>query len=298
MKKQITDLAISYFREESTAKKFGILLMVEKLLETYTWSSYSRFKEDFGFSYFAGINTSQKTVKGIKKNYNTLILYLSAGKNAGKDLCSFATTGCRMACLEDSGQAALDVHKKIPTVKPSRIKKSWICIYRPDLAEKAFQHEIDAGKRKSLKQGRNFSARPNGTADLNWKKLIESNSDTIFYDYTKNPTRIEAENYHLTFSYSSMQANRIAHYRTAISKGINIAIPVAKEDFGKALKLENTFSMDETDLRFLDTEKGKFGILKAKVTRGMQAGKDEKFILSFEELIELITVIYYEQMAA
>lgn len=297
-KNEINQLAINYFLEQSAAKKFGILLKVEKLLGEYKFKSYSAFRKDFGFSYFAGLNSSQKTVKGLKENFNTLILYLSASKNAGKDLCSFATTGCRMACLEDSGQAALDIHKKIPTVKPSRIKKSWICIYRPDIAEKVLQHEIEAGKRKSEKQGRNFSVRLNGTADLDWSELIEANPTTIFYDYTKNPTRVEAANYHLTFSYSSMQPSRISHYKSAMAKGINIAVPVAKEDFEKALKLENTFSMDDTDLRFLDEGKGQFGILKAKVTKGMNAGKEEKFILSFADLVSLIDCLKENRVAA
>lgn len=297
-KNEINQLAIDYFLEGSSAKKFGILLKVEKLLGEYKFKSYSAFKKDFGFSYFAGLNSSQKTVKGLKENFNTLILYLSGSKNAGKDLCSYATTGCRMACLEDSGQAALDIHKKIPTVKPSRIKKSWICIYRADIAEKVLQHEIEAGKRKSERQGRDFSVRPNGTSDLDWNELIEKNPDTIFYDYTKNPNRIEAENYHLTFSYSSMQPSRISHYRNAIEKGINLAVPVAKEDFEKALELEETFSMDENDLRFQDEEKGKFGILKAKVTKGMNAGKEEKFILSFADLVALIDCLKENKMAA
>ena len=297
-KNKINQLAIDYFLEGSSAKKFGILLKVEKLLSEYKFRSYSAFKKDFGFSYFAGLNSSQKTVKGLKENFNTLILYLSASKNAGKDLCSYATTGCRMACLEDSGQAALDIHKKIPTVKPSRIKKSWLCIYRPDIAQKVLQHEIEAGKRKSEKQGRNFSVRLNGTSDLNWGKLIEENPDTIFYDYTKNPNRLEADNYHLTFSYSSMQTSRISHYKSAIAKGLNIAIPVAKEDFEKALELKNTFSMDDTDLRFLDAGKGQFGILKAKVTKGMSAGKEEKFILSFADLVDLIDCLAENRIAA
>jgi hypothetical protein len=138
----------------------------------------------------------------------------------------------------------------------------------------------------------------NGTSDLAWGELIEKNPDTIFYDYTKNPHRVEAENYQLTFSYSSMQASRMSHYRSALAKGINIAVPVATEDFEKALELENTFSMDETDLRFLDKEKGQFGILKAKVTKGMSAGKEEKFILSFADLVALIDCLKENRMAA
>tara|TARA_R110000824_G_scaffold249997_1_gene438814 strand:- start:84 stop:986 length:903 start_codon:yes stop_codon:yes gene_type:complete len=294
----INQLAIDYFLEKGKAKKFGILLKAEKLLNQYQFSSYSRFKKDFGFAYFAGINTSQKTIKGIKENYNTLILYLSASKNAGKDLCSFATTGCRMACLEDSGQAALDIHKKIPTVKPSRIKKSWICIYRPDIAEKVLQHEIDSGFRKSKLQGRKFSVRLNGTSDLNWYNLINQNPFVKFYDYTKNPNRTQTPNYHITFSYSSMQSTRIEHYKSAIAKGINIAIPVVRKDFDAAIKLEKCFSMDDTDLRFLDKGKGSFGILKAKKTKGEQIGKDEQFLLSLNDLKILINSLTNNHLIA
>jgi hypothetical protein len=48
--------------------------------------------------------------------------------------------------------------------------------------------------------------------------------------------------------------------------------------------------MDETDLRFLDNA-GKYGILKAKVTNDLQAGVKNKFILSANELREVIQTI-------
>ena len=83
-KNEINQLAIDYFLEGSSVKKFGILLKAERILSEYQFKSYSAFKKDFGFSYFAGLNSSQKTVKGLKENFNTLILYLSASKNAGK----------------------------------------------------------------------------------------------------------------------------------------------------------------------------------------------------------------------
>ena len=41
----INQLAIDYFLEKGKAKKFGILLKAEKLLNQYQFSSYSRFKK-------------------------------------------------------------------------------------------------------------------------------------------------------------------------------------------------------------------------------------------------------------
>ena len=48
--------------------------------------------------------------------------------------------------------------------------------------------------------------------------------------------------------------------------------------------------MDETDLRFLDSA-GKYGILKAKETLNTEKGVKEKFILSIEELKQIIELI-------
>ena len=86
--KQLKELAFQYLTEETPVKRFGILLKVETLLNEYDYKSRSKFLKDFKLSYFAGVNSSQKIEKGKKANYDTLILYLSAGKNAGKDLCS------------------------------------------------------------------------------------------------------------------------------------------------------------------------------------------------------------------
>jgi hypothetical protein len=48
--------------------------------------------------------------------------------------------------------------------------------------------------------------------------------------------------------------------------------------------------MDNTDLRFLDNS-GKYGILKAKVTENLKDGVKNKFLLSVNDLKQVIESI-------
>lgn len=88
-------LAQSYLMALEPVKKFGILLKVENYLKGYTYTSKARLLKDLEISYFASVNSSQKIEKGKKENFDTLVLYLAAGKNAGVEVCKFASTGCR-----------------------------------------------------------------------------------------------------------------------------------------------------------------------------------------------------------
>ena len=106
--KELKELANAYLREIEPAKKFGILLQAESLLKAYSYTSKAKLLKDLQISYFASVNSSQKIVKGEKLNFDTLVLYLSASKNAGVDLCKFASTGCRLACLVASGHALIE----------------------------------------------------------------------------------------------------------------------------------------------------------------------------------------------
>jgi hypothetical protein len=285
MKHQIRSLAHAMYKEAIPVKKIGILLKAEKLLSTYEYTTFSKFKTDFGFSYFAGINSSSKIIKGKKKDFNTLILYLSASKNAGVDICSHASTGCRLACLVESGHSRMDNFQKVPRVHISRMVKTWLTVYRRDIVEKVLSHEIKAGKKKF----KNFVVRLNGTSDLDFYSIYAKFPKIQFYDYTKNPNRIPLDNYHLTFSFSQSNKARMAHYKQAIEREQAIAFAIRKDDFKRALQLPECFSMDDTDLRFLDI--GKYGLLKVKLTGNEQSGVDNGFILSFDQLKEIINQI-------
>lgn len=291
--KTLKEIAFSYLTEVLPARKIELLKQAETVLNGLEWQTYSKTKKTLGVTYYAGLNISSKIVKGEKVGFDTLILYLSASKNAGKDLCKFASTGCRLACLVESGRAIMSGRSKEKSIQVSRLIKSWLAIYRMDIAEKMLSHEIEKGKKKAKKNGNKFSVRLNGTSDLDFSGLIASFPSVQFYDYTKDPTRQQADNYHLTFSYSEMTQTRIKHYRKAIKAGINIAVPIASNDYKEALELPSVINGDDTDLRFLDGINGGFVALKAKITadNGHNKGMNEGFILNLEAFKALIEIV-------
>lgn len=288
--KELKELANAYLREIEPAKKFGILLQAESLLKAYSYTSKAKLLKDLQISYFASVNSSQKIVKGEKLNFDTLVLYLSASKNAGVDLCKFASTGCRLACLVASGHALIEENAGKNTIAVSRIVKTWLTVYRRDIAEAVLCAEIESAKKRAEKRGRKFAVRINGTSDLCFADVINAFPDVQFYDYTKDPERVELPNYHLTFSYADTSKARIKHYKQAIKRGQSIAFPVIASDFEEACAIPDCYSMDDTDLRFMD-KAGKYGILKAKLTNDLQAGVKNKFILSANDLREVIQTI-------
>jgi len=289
----ITDLktlAENYLLAVMPADKFGILLKAEEILKEYTYTTKAKLLKGLQISYFANVNSSQKIEKGRKQNFDTLVLYLSASKNAGVDLCKFASTGCRLACLVASGHALIDRRSGKNKIDVSRIVKSWLSIYQKDIAETVLCAEIESAKKRAKRKGRKFSVRLNGTSDIDFYNVINAFPDVQFYDYTKDPERIELANYHLTFSYSQANQARINHYKQAIARGQSIAFPVIASDFEQACTLPDCYSMDETDLRFLDNA-GKYGILKAKVTENLKDGVKNKFLLSLNDLKQVIESI-------
>ena len=161
-------------------------------------------------------------------------MYLSAGKNAGKDLCKFASTGCRLACLVESGHALLEKRSKKTKIAIARLIKSWIAIYRKDICDNVLIHEIKLAKKNADKNKRKFSVRLNGTSDIEFYNVINSFPDIQFYDYTKDSNRIELPNYHLTFSYSNQAKVRLDHYKKAVKKGQSIAFPIIGKDYAKS----------------------------------------------------------------
>jgi len=265
-------------------------LQAEKLLETFEFKSKAQLLRELGITYFAGVNSSQKIEKGKKLNYLTLVLYLSASKNAGVDLCKFASTGCRLACLVASGHALIESRAGKNVIAVSRIVKSWLAVYRPDLTEKLLCAEIASAEKRAKRNGNLFAIRLNGTSDLDFGNVIAKFPHVTFYDYTKDPARKTSPNYHLTFSYADTSKARLEHYRQARLQGQSIAFPVIASDFKKACKLKDCYSMDDTDLRFLDTG-GKYGILKAKITGNEQGGIKNRFILSAAQLRDVIKLI-------
>ena len=296
MKKHLRKLAALCIEAQTIGEKAAIANEAKKLLATApSFKNYAHFKRWSGLSYFASVDSSSKIVKGRKEKVNTLILYLAASKNAGIDLCRFASEDCRNLCLVKSGHAllesGLDAEKQ--TIAIARIIKTWIMVFREDIARDVLAFEIVSKEKSANKKGFEFAVRLNGTSDIDHSATINAFPLIQFYDYSKRPLQDDLpKNYSLTVSYANFAPFRVEQYRKAIAKGLNIAVAVTENAFKKAIEsLPFVFNADRDDLRYKDLEKGQLALLKIKTTANSRKnGVDNPFVLDFKEIKKLAKV--------
>lgn len=235
----------------------------------------SQAKKLTKLTYLMGINTSAKVVKGQKKDYQTAILYLKPYKTAFGNSCPMGAP-CADDCLDESGRVKLDI-KEFKILRARYLKTVMFYVNRNYF--NAWLHdEITA---YSAKHGDMLMVRLNGTSDINPKLFgnpMEAFPSVSFYDYTKvlNRTAIadQYENYHLTYSYSGTND---AEADEAMNRGYNVSF-VLDGPIPLRFKKRKVFTMDDTDLRPLDEERGAFGYLKLKGT--LNGIKNREFVIS------------------
>jgi hypothetical protein len=211
-----------------------------------------------------------KTIKGEKLGYVTHILYMSPHRQNSKgiNLCSHASKECANACLFASGLGGI-----YTGVQRARINKSEYYIFDRVGFLNQLKKEIEGYIKKS---GEDFIPvfRLNGTTDIPFEKfkifegknIFECFPNVQFYDYTKNPNRMEKElpsNYHLTFSRSEDNHGECLEL---LKRGFNVAMvfdSVLPESY-KGYKVVNG---DEDDLRFLDGRGVIVGLKYKRITK-------------------------------
>ena len=249
----------------------------DELFRDFTYTTRAAAYRALPFSYLASVDSSAKIVKGQKRGYETLVLYLAPSKQSGFDVCPFATSQCMKACLATSGRAKMEIAAGKRTIRDARIAKTrFFHINRTAFCQLLFD-EIAAAKRAAERRGNAFAVRLNGTSDipvtdfiLNGKTVLQAFRDVQFYDYTKAASRVlhaaVYANYHITLSYTGTGANP-SQCIAYMERGGNAAVVFA----GKTLPREwNGFRVidgDETDLRFLDKRGTVVGLRFKSVAR-------------------------------
>ena len=262
-------------------EKLKIRLQVQdKLKQIDSDLSYGKLLSELGLSYIASCDSSSKLVKGKQYEFSTLGLYLAPASKSGRNVCGFAGA-CKAPCLDESGRVLMEKRGGKQTIQVARLLKTWLHEFRLDLFNKAICHEIRKAEKLAKKKGQKFCVRLNCTSDLDFSEVIASFPSVQFYDYTKNPNRQSADNYHLTYSWDSFSKGRLPFYRQALERGQKVAFPVVKADLDRILALPNTLEMDSSDLRFLDGE-GNYGILAIKETGNTAQGIKDGFMLDFD----------------
>lgn len=213
-----------------------------------------------------------KTAKsGARGDYLSAILHLAPADLAGgKDMCPFATEGCRHACLNTSGRGGmLDKEYDLNEIQLARIRKTKEFQQDPHAFLGRLAKDISKTVKYAQQLGRKPVIRLNGTSDVNWaafksptlggKTIFEAFPDVQFYDYTKNPNIIrnnKQPNYHVTFSYADGEKNH-EHAKKLLEEGFNVATVFGGKKPGKVtfpphFHGKPVVSGDEHDLRFLD----------------------------------------------
>lgn len=256
--------------------------MVEFVTKVFSASFTNRSQATrlTNLSYLGGVDVSAKIKKGQKLYVSTYVMYLQSYKSLFGNTCAKGQN-CYKPCLLTSGRVKMDI-KEFRILRARYFRTILFYVNREYFNRWLFA-EIDAhSKLHSFSTSNSFMVRLNGTSDLSpllfkvdGVNVLDAFPDIMFYDYTKISKRAELirDNYHLTFSFDGYNMDECLDM---MSRGINVSIVVDGPMPEKYMGVD-VFSMDDTDLRPLDEQKGKFGYLKLKET--LNKDYDTKFIL-------------------
>lgn len=196
--------------------------------------------------------SNAKTAK-TSKEVESVILHLAPSDLSGRDVCPFASAGCRAACLNTSGRGTMD------SVQSARLRKTNLLFEDKTEFWRLLIDDLVKLEKRAEKKGLTAAARLNGTSDLPWERMKEPNSgltvfemfpNITFYDYTKVPGRRNLpSNYHLTFSLSE---DNEPLARAEIADGVNVAVVFESEDYPSHFMGFPVIDGSGSDLRYLD----------------------------------------------
>lgn len=251
-----------------------------KTQTTMNFTTISKAKKQTGLSYLGGINISAKMIKNKKISGNyTYIIYLAPASTSGYNVCAYSTPECRNACLATSGRAGMELIAGKTVIQNARIKKTKLFHEEQEFFMNWLVAEMKYYQAKAKKDGYNFSARLNGTSDIDWatiklngQNIFQIFPDVVMYDYTKDPSKVinKIPNYHLTFSYSGRN-HEVA--MQLLKAGFNVAVVFdtkKKQELPKTFNGYSVVDADLTDARFLD-KKGVVAGLRFKSLGDKQA---------------------------
>lgn len=184
-----------------------------------------------GFSYIGSVNSSSKIAKTNKVlEIDTFVQYLAPANLSGHNVCAMATKECIAGCLNTSGRAKMN--KSYIIIMNARMNKTKLFYSDRNLFNSLLFNEVKNAYNRTVKKGKEFAVRLNGTSDLNpilfkqnGKNILEQFPQVQFYDYTKVLNRIELcdkyNNYDLTFSFTGYNWNDCL---VALQNNVRVAV--------------------------------------------------------------------------
>ena len=234
------------------------------------------------------VGTNAKTVKGDGTKYTTAIVYMYPNGR----ICPMSgpkMASCRGPCLVNAGMSAV-----FPSINISRKRKTDLFQNDQKLFLEILDKDIKKFIRDCKKDGTIPCIRLNGTSDIRYERLIDMESyDAIFYDYTKQPNRLDRKlpkNYYLTVSYSQATERYKNIVEDAIKKHKNINVAVVfrhEKTIPESFLNKPVIDGNKDDLRFLDPK----GSIVGLYARGEEAKQDRSgFIVDVTEFIPVLQV--------
>lgn len=218
-----------------------------------TSEKYSKWFSEFPDS-LLGVNGDAKTVKGIKYDVLTAILYMAPADLSGYEMCPAAKVAkCKDPCLNTAGRGAMT------SVQLSRIRKTLFFMQYRELFLEQLRREMEAHCKYAENLGYLPAIRLNGTTDIIWERILYNEMERLhikygarFYDYTKLSSRnvIDPNVYDLTFSYSGVDQFQ-PHVLRALKKGMRIAVVFrTSEEIPSTFLGRKVINGDDSDIRF------------------------------------------------
>ena len=158
------------------------------------------------------LSNGSSNAKTKKNQRPTKILYLHPSKIEGKEMCPFASEGCRMSCLNTAGRGAMQ------SVQDARIRRTKQYVLNRDAFYNQLYKEIQSFSKYYVNKGKEVAIRLNGTSDqplveTMFRQVRRFNYNIVFYDYTKNHKKagtrygIDGNRYVVAFSYSEKEGS-------------------------------------------------------------------------------------------
>lgn len=247
---------------------------------------YGKALRDLGISYLGSVAQSAKMRLSFENGTMTYCLYLAPWNMSGYQVCGYGKH-CHEFCLNASGQNKCDELARGvegSLINRSRIKKTRLFYENRARFMEILIHEIESKKARAERMGYGFSVRLNGTSDLSpilfkdpisGKNILELFPNVQFYDYTKNPHRIELmkryPNYDITFSYDGYNWDDCEKF---LQNGGKVAVVFYsdKERLPKKFKGYNVVDANGYDMRYLDPNKSIMGLHYHKTANDYKSG--------------------------
>jgi hypothetical protein len=196
------------------------------------------------------LSNGSSNAKTKKNDRPTKILYMKPTEVEGKEMCPFATTGCRAACLNTAGMGVFS------NVQESRYNRTLMYVREKKKFLEQIAKEVNGSAKFYARKGEEFAVRLNGTSD---QPLVESlikqegiHKNAVFYDYTKHPTKpgqrylASGHRYVVTLSYSGENEKDCVD---ALHRGANCAVVFSTKKDNVLPDSWNGFQVVDGDVR-------------------------------------------------